>query len=61
MPEKEQKRKPRREELEEIADPTEALLNAACQLVKQGTGRSVLVCAEPQLFIALQEWSGEGG
>jgi DNA integrity scanning protein DisA with diadenylate cyclase activity len=56
MPEKEQKRKPRREELEEIADPTEALLNAACQLVKQGTGRSVLVCAEPQLFIALQEW-----
>ena len=56
MPEKEQKRKPRREELEEIADPTEALLNAAYQLVKQGTGRSVLVCAEPQLFIALQEW-----
>ncbi len=56
MPEKEQKRKPRREEAEELSDPTEALLNAACQLVKQGTGHSVLICAEPPLFVTLQEW-----
>jgi DNA integrity scanning protein DisA with diadenylate cyclase activity len=56
MPEKEQKRKSRREEVEDLSDPTEALLSAACQLVKQGTGRSVLVCAEPQLFVALQDW-----
>ncbi|MFN4178745.1 MAG: DNA integrity scanning protein DisA nucleotide-binding domain protein [Armatimonadota bacterium] len=56
MPEKEQKRKPRREEAEDLSDPTEALLNAACQLVKQGTGRSILVCAESPLFITLQEW-----
>ncbi len=56
MPEKEQKRKPRREEAEDLSDPTEALLNAACQLVKQGTGRSILVCAESPLFTTLQEW-----
>ncbi|MCX7642568.1 MAG: diadenylate cyclase [Armatimonadetes bacterium] len=56
MPEKEQKRKPRREEAEEFSDPTEALLSAACQLVKQGIGRSVLICAEPTLFIDLQDW-----
>jgi DNA integrity scanning protein DisA with diadenylate cyclase activity len=56
MPEKEQKRKPRREEAEDLSDPTEALLNAACQLVKQGTGRSILVCAESPLFPTLQEW-----
>ncbi len=56
MPEKEQKRKPRREEAEDFSDPTEALLNAACQLVKQGTGRSILVCAESPLFTILQEW-----
>jgi len=56
MPEKEQKRKSRRDEVEDLSDPTEALLNAACQLVKQGKGRSVLVCTEPHLFITLQDW-----
>lgn len=56
MPEKEVKRKPRREEGEDLTDPSDAILNAACQLAKQGRGRSVLVCAEAPLFISLQEW-----
>ncbi|MCS7191896.1 MAG: diadenylate cyclase [Armatimonadetes bacterium] len=54
--EKETKKKPRREEAEEIADPIDAILSVACQLAKQGTGRSILVCAEPSLFVALQDW-----
>ncbi len=56
MPEKEPKRKPRREEAEDLLDTTEALLGAAVHLAKQGTGRSVLVCAEPPLLVTLQEW-----
>ncbi len=56
MPEKEQKRKPRREEVEEVSDPTDALLGVACQLAKPESGRSVLVCAEPSLFVTLQDW-----
>jgi len=54
--EKEPKRKPRREEAEEISDLTDAILNAACQLAKQETSRSILVCAEPSLFVTLQDW-----
>lgn len=54
--EKETKRKPRREEAEEITDPTDAVLSVACQLAKHETGRSVLVCAEPPLFVTLQDW-----
>ncbi|MCS7266403.1 MAG: hypothetical protein NZ805_16430, partial [Armatimonadetes bacterium] len=54
-PEKETRRKPRREE-EEIADPTDAILSVACHLAKQEVGRKVLVCAEPSLFVTLQEW-----
>lgn len=56
MPEKEQKRKSRREEAEDLSDPTESLISVACQLVKQEVARSILVCAEPQLFVTLQEW-----
>lgn len=41
---------------EDFADPTEAVLGAACQLAKQGRGRSILVCAEPPLLTALQSW-----
>lgn len=56
MPEKEQKRKPRREEAEEFTVPTDAILSVACQLAKQESGRSILVCAEPSLFVTLQDW-----
>ena len=56
MPEKEQKRKPRREESEDLLDITDSLLNAACQLAKQGTGHKVVVCAGSSLFATLQEW-----
>ena len=56
MPEKEPKKKPRREEAEDMLDPNELLLSAACHMAKQGPGRSVLVCAEPPLFSTLQEW-----
>ncbi len=56
MPEKEPKKRPRREEGEDVLDPNELLLSAACQIAKQGAGRSVLVCAEPPLFGTLQEW-----
>lgn len=57
MPEKETKRKLRREEMEDRGDPTDALLSTACQLAKQG--RSVLVCADPPLFPSLQDWVGK--
>ncbi len=56
MPDKEPKRKHRREEPEELLDLNELFLSAACQMVKQGAGRSVLVCAEYPLFTTLQEW-----
>ncbi len=54
--EKEPKRKPRREEAEEITDPTDAILSVACQLARHETGRNVLVCSEPSLFVTLQDW-----
>ena len=41
---------------EDLTDPTEAVVGAACQLAKQGRDRSVLACADPPLFPAIQAW-----
>lgn len=59
MPEKEPKRKPRREGAEDILDTTEALLGTAVQLARQMAGLTVLVCLEAPLLPALQEWLGK--
>ncbi len=59
MPEKEPKRKPRREGAEELLDPTDALLSMAVQLTRQIAGLSILVCVEAPLLPSLQEWVGK--
>jgi DNA integrity scanning protein DisA with diadenylate cyclase activity len=58
MPEKETKRKPRKEG-EELIDPTDALFGMAVQLAKQAGGVALLACVEASLLPSLQEWVGK--
>ena len=59
MPEKDIKRKPRKEGAEELVDPTDALLGMAVQLTKQAAGTAILACVEASLLPSLQEWVGK--
>ncbi|MFA0757379.1 MAG: hypothetical protein KEFWMYNX_000256 [Candidatus Fervidibacter sp.] len=58
MPEKETKRKPRKEG-EELIDPTDALFGMAVQLAKQAGGVALLACVGASLLPSLQEWVGK--